>query len=256
MLAFRDVTERRLAEERQRQSNADLAHSNEELHAANEELEAFAYSASHDLRTPVRHVKGFSELARKAVAQGNADRAVAHMQVVEQAAERMSALIDAMLHLSRSTRQELRPGPVDLNVLLERAQADVATDLHGRTVQWVVSPLPTVQGDATTLQQVMTNLVSNAVKFTRDRDPARIEVWAEGTPDHWTVQVRDNGAGFDATYRDKLFGVFQRLHNQRDFEGTGVGLATVRRIVLRHGGRVFADGEVGRGATFGFTLPR
>ncbi len=237
-------------------SYLSLSRSNRELQSANEELEAFTYSASHDLRTPVRHVRSFSELARKALRGGDLDKAAHHMEVVETAAGRMGSLIDAMLELSRTTRQVLKKEAVDLGRLFEQAQQDVEGDAQGRHIEWQVGPLPTVRGDRATLQQVMTNLISNAVKFTRTREHAVIEVLAQDRPDEWLTLVRDNGAGFDPAYGDKLFKVFQRLHAQKDFEGTGVGLATVRRIILRHGGRVFASGEKGQGATFGFSLPK
>ena len=259
---------------------AALARSNEELQAANEELEAFSYSVSHDLRTPVRHIKGFSELARKALArigaapgadgapanQSPSEQATEYMHVVEKAALRMSTLIDAMLDLSRTSRQEMRLGVVDLNLLAARAIEDVQPDTLERVMEWRVQKLPLVMGDRDSLQQVMTNLFSNAVKYSRTRALAVIEVWAEQTQREWSVHVRDNGVGFDANYQDKLFGVFQRLHSEREFEGTGIGLATVRRIVLRHGGRVSArsgpdqtgleKGVQDQGATFSFTLPK
>jgi signal transduction histidine kinase len=247
--------ERALSVRQLAERSGELERSNAELKAANEELEAFASSASHDLRTPVRHVKGFAELARKAMLGGNLAKATAHLGVIEGAADRMSALIDAMLQLSRSTRQALRREPVDLKLLVEQARHDVAQDLAGRSVQWRIAELPVVVGDAATLQQVVTNLISNAVKFTSTVPAAQIDIWSERQPDHWVVHLSDNGVGFDPQYQAKLFGVFQRLHSEREFEGTGVGLATVRRIVLRHGGRVWAESQVGQGATFSFSLP-
>ena len=334
--SLEQALERAEQADRLREQNAELvergaalARSNEELQAANEELEAFSYSVSHDLRTPVRHIKGFSELARKALAQSCAaqttgaapgrdttpirvtapgsavqaeplrflatqnpasqlpsEQATEYMHVVEKAALRMSALIDAMLDLSRTSRREMRLGVVDLNLLAARAMEDVQPDTLERALEWRVQRLPLVMGDQASLQQVMTNLFSNAVKYSRTRAVAVIEVWAGQTGSEWSVHVRDNGVGFDANYQDKLFGVFQRLHSEREFEGTGIGLATVRRIVLRHGGRVSArsgstqtgpdqtgPGETGlgqpelgqpgvasgvqdQGATFSFTLPK
>jgi PAS domain S-box-containing protein len=259
-----DVTSRLAAQQALERSNLELARSNDELMVANEGLEAFSSSVSHDLRTPVRHVKGFSELARRALNEAAAtptalgaaiEKAHNYMLVVEQAAGRMSSLIDAMLNLSRTSSQPLRLGPVDLNLLLERARTDIEQDLPGREVDWKVGRLPTVMGDQDTLQQVLTNLLSNAAKYSRTRERAQIEVWAEAAGQAWTISVRDNGVGFDPVYKDKLFGVFQRLHSEREFEGTGVGLATVRRVVLRHGGQVHADSVLGQGATFSFTLP-
>lgn len=235
---------------------AELGQTNRELLSANEELEAFTYSVSHDLRAPVRHVQGFSEMARRALSKADPVKATAHLQVIEDGAHRMSAMIDALLDLARSARTPLTPGPVDLGRLVTLARQDVAPELAGRDVEWMIAPLPTVWGDAGTLQQVMTNLLANAVKFTRTRDRARIEVWAGVSDTEITVGVRDNGVGFEPQYAARLFGAFQRLHTEREFEGTGIGLATVRRILLRHGGRVAAEGRPGEGATFTFTLPQ
>ncbi|ULH13909.1 ATP-binding protein (plasmid) [Deinococcus sp. KNUC1210] len=233
-----------------------LERSNAELQASNEELEAFGYSVSHDLRTPVRHVEGFANLAIRAFQQNKPEKALHHLEIVKQAALRMTSLIDAMLDHSRSTRHERRVQSVELDALVVRARQDVGEELLGRDVQWKIQPLPVVQGDPALLQQVMTNLLANAVKFTRVRQQAVIEVWAEDGESVWNLAVRDNGAGFDPAYGHKLFGVFQRLHTQQDFEGTGVGLATVRRILLRHGGTITAESQVGQGATFRFTLPK
>ena len=253
---MRDVTARNTAEQRLQVTVEQLQRSNAELSAANEELEAFAYSASHDLRTPVRHVQSFSELARRSLSGAPNEGAERYLGYVEQAAQRMSSLIDALLSLSRSSRQELTPAPVDLELLLRRARRDMESELAGREVQWQTSALPVVVGDQALLQQVMNNLLANAVKFSRIRQQAVIEVWSEEDAAAWTVFVRDNGVGFDPRYSERLFGVFQRLHTEREFEGTGVGLATVRRIVLRHGGNVSASSVPGEGATFGFTLPK
>ncbi|WP_161880890.1 ATP-binding protein [Deinococcus alpinitundrae] len=238
------------------QSAATLRQRTQALEAANEELEGFTYSVSHDLRTPVRHVAGFTTLARRALKSGQSEKAERYFDIVEQAAERMNALVDAMLDLSRTSRQAMTLEVVDLNALLAQAQDALSPDLAGRQIDWQLSRLPSVLGDRATLQQVMTNLLSNAVKFSRGREPAHIEVWAQPRPGEWAVFVKDDGAGFNATYQHKLFGMFQRLHRADEFEGAGVGLATARRIVARHGGQMFAESEVDRGATFGFTLPR
>ncbi|GGO39369.1 sensor histidine kinase [Deinococcus humi] len=226
------------------------------LQAANEELEAFAYSVSHDLRAPVRHIQGFSGLLRKGMGSQLDLKASHYLGVIDEAAGRMNVLIDAMLELSRAARLPLRLGTVDLEALVLRSRQDLEMEAQGRAVQWRVTPLPLVTGDQDTLQQVVSNLLSNAVKYTRPRETAVIEVWAEAREGAWAVFVRDNGVGFDPQYQDKLFGVFQRLHLEREFEGTGVGLANVRRIIARHGGTVSAQGVLGEGATFGFTLPR
>ncbi len=208
------------------------------LVAANEELEAFTYSASHDLRTPVRHVMSFAGLARQSLTPPN-EKASRYLDVVQQAAERMTSLIDAMLILSRTGREELRPRPVALDALVAQAQRDVRTEFPDQPVSWQLQPLPQIWGDAGLLQQVITNLISNAVKYSNTREISEVGIWAQERDGEWVISVRDNGVGFDPAYAQKLFGVFQRLHSQRDFEGVGVGLATVRRIVLKHGGQVF-----------------
>ncbi|WP_051935660.1 GAF domain-containing protein [Deinococcus sp. YIM 77859] len=233
-----------------------LAEEQRKLSAANEELEAFAYSVSHDLRTPVRHIRSFNHLLHKELGGHLDAKAARYLRVVDEAAARMNTLIDAMLDLSRTSRLPLHPGPLDLGLLVDSVRAELEADALGRHVEWVIAPLPLVTGDAETLRQVMVNLLGNALKYTRTREQARIEVWAEERPQEWAILVRDNGVGFDPRYGGKLFGVFQRLHRHDEFEGTGVGLANVRRIIARHGGTVFAQGAVGEGATFGFTLPR
>ena len=232
-----------------------LAAERRKLEAANEELEAFAYSVSHDLRTPVRHILGFNSLLRQALGQEAGPKATRYLDVVAEAGQRMNVLIDAMLDLSRTSRTDLTLARVDLGHLLASVRAEVAPDAGNRRVEWTVGELPTVTADTDTLRQVFVNLLTNALKYTRPRELTRIEVWAERRGSDWALFVRDNGVGFDPRYAENLFGVFQRLHRADDFEGTGVGLANVRRIIARHGGEVFAEGEVGQGATFGFTLP-
>ncbi|WP_456831702.1 sensor histidine kinase [Deinococcus sp. UYEF24] len=234
----------------------ELAQSNQSLQLANDELEAFTYSASHDLRTPVRHVMGFAELAQSAYQSGKLETGKKHLNIVKQAATRMTALIDGMLVLSRSGRQELNAQPVDLQALVAQAQQDVETEFAGHPVVWEIGDLPLVKGDRGMLQQVVTNLLSNAVKYSGKRERSEVKVWGEDTADGWRVSVQDNGVGFDPKYAEKLFGIFQRLHTEREFRGTGVGLATVRRIVLKHGGQVFAESPDETGATFGFTIPK
>ncbi|MFC6666509.1 ATP-binding protein [Deinococcus radiopugnans] len=184
----------------------------------------------------MRHVKGFTELIRRALNGGHPEKAARPLEVLDEAADQMTRMIDAMLDLSRSTRQPLLRQDVALGQLVQDARQDVLDELEGRQIEWRLGALPTVRGDRATLRQVMTNLLSNAVKFTRRREHPVIEVWTDEDEAGWTVSVRDNGAGFDPAYQAKLFGPFQRLHLQKDFEGTGIGLATVRRIILRHGG--------------------
>lgn len=238
------------------QSFEALTASNQELQASNEELEAFTYSASHDLRTPVRHVMGFAELAQKALEKTPNEKAQKYLDVVKQGAQRMNALIDGMLVLSRSGRQEINLQPVVLNDLVSQARRDVAREFAGHPVRWQISDLPLVKGDRGLLQQVLTNLLSNAVKYSSKRALSEVRVWSEENASEWCIHVQDNGVGFDPTYAQKLFGIFQRLHTEREFNGTGVGLATVKRIVLKHGGRVSAESIDHQGATFSFTLPK
>jgi light-regulated signal transduction histidine kinase (bacteriophytochrome) len=227
-----------------------------ELEGRTQELQAFSYSVSHDLRTPVRHMIGFLGLARKALDGRLDDRSARYLDVAEQAGTQMNTLIDALLDLSRAAQQALRPGRVDLNGLMAQIQATLLPDLLTRNIRWEIVPLPAVRGDQDALKQVLTQLTENAVKFTRTRDPAIIRVWAEDQGDAWGVFVQDNGLGFDPRYQDRLFNLFQRLHSTDEASGTGVGLASVRRLILKHGGQVFAQGQVGEGATFGFTLPK
>lgn len=229
---------------------------NAELRAANEELQALTYSASHDLMTPLRHVKSFAELTRKALLSTPNEKACAHLERVESAAERMVGMIDALLGLSRSGQAPLKCGEVRLTPLVEQVLQALEPQVAGRPVDWRLGTLPTVLGDEDALQQALNCLLSNALKFTRGREPAVIEVWGEERADDWIIFVRDNGVGFEPTYTNRLFGAFQRLHTEREFEGAGIGLAIVRRIVLRHSGTVSAQGLPGQGATFGFTLPR
>ncbi len=235
---------------------AALSARSSELARTNEELEAFTYSVSHDLRTPVRHIVGFTELLGSSLKGRLDDREARYLKVIRDATARMNTLIDAMLDLSRTARLPLRLGPVDLGAVVAGVRAELEPDADGRAVRWVVAPLPVVMGDRDTLRQVVVNLLSNALKFTLPRAEAVIEVWAEEREQDWLVCVRDNGVGFNAQYTDRLFGVFQRLHRQEDFEGTGVGLANVRRIIARHGGEASARSGPGEGATFAFTLPK
>ncbi|MBB5232761.1 PAS domain S-box protein [Deinococcus budaensis] len=226
-----------------------------ELQDANRELEAFSYSVSHDLRTPLRHIVGFGDLLRKDAAGSLSPKSERYLGVITDAAGRMSRLIDDLLEFSRMGRQELRRGPVDLGGVVREVWASLEPDRAGRDVTLDLGPLPTVQGDAALLTQVFANLLSNALKYSRTREHARVWVQAQLAGEEVTVTVRDNGVGFDPRYTDKLFGVFQRLHRAEEFEGTGIGLANVRRIVVRHGGRVQAEAVPGEGATFQVTLP-
>jgi len=227
-----------------------------QLAAANKELEAFCYSVSHDLRSPLRHVGGYAGMLQKHLGTALDERGRHLLKTVIESAKRMGVLIDDLLTFSRMGRAELQQTDIDLNALLEEAIAG-QPDLAGRNVEWKKHRLPNVKGDPALLRQVFVNLISNALKYTRPRDPAVIEVGCHDgdNSNEVTVFVRDNGVGFEPEYTHKLFGVFQRLHDAEQFEGTGIGLANVRRIITRHRGRTWAEGAPGQGATFYFSLP-
>lgn len=248
---------RRMAAEirRRKAVEASLRKSEEALVAANKELEAFSYSVSHDLRAPLRHVSGFVQLLQ-ANAKGQLDETgVRYLEVISGAAKKMGELIDDLLSFSRTGRAQMHVEPVPLGPLVDECRRELEPETRGRDIDWRIGDLPEVAADRALLRQVLANLLGNAVKYSRKRATARIEVSARREGNEIVVCVRDNGAGFDMKYADKLFGVFQRLHTEAEFEGTGIGLANVRRIVVRHGGRTWAEGEVDQGAAFYFALP-
>jgi light-regulated signal transduction histidine kinase (bacteriophytochrome) len=252
-----EVEQRRHREDEIRKLNQELGRRAVELEASNKELESFAYSVSHDLRAPLRHMVGYSELLQKQASSLLDEKSLRFIRTILESAKRMGNLIDDLLAFSRIGRAETKKTEVDLKQLVDDVVAEIAQDAKGRDIAWKVGALPVCYGDRSMLRLVVINLVSNAVKFTRARKPAEIEIGCvDRDKNEVEVFVRDNGAGFDMQYADKLFGVFQRLHLPEQFEGTGIGLATVQRVVHRHGGQVRGEGAVDHGATFFFSLPK
>jgi K+-sensing histidine kinase KdpD len=251
-----EIDQRKLQEHEIRNLNQELATRAAELEASNKELEAFAYSVSHDLRAPLRHSVGYSELLQSHASSLLDDKSRRYIQTIIESSKRMGNLIDDLLSFSRIGRAETRKTQVSLEQLVKEIVAEIRRETKGRDIVWKIGALPACYGDRTMLRLVIANLVSNAVKFTRMRTQAEIEIGCvDANPNEIEVFVRDNGAGFDMQYANKLFGVFQRLHSAEEFEGTGIGLATVQRIIHRHGGNVRAEGAVEQGATFYFSLP-
>ncbi len=253
---FTNITERKEQDKQIKQLNADLQQRATQLEGANKELESFSYSVSHDLRAPLRHIDGFAQLLQKRVGSTLDPVAQRHLETISSSARNLGTLIDELLLFCRMGRTEMRQMRVDVAEMINDVIRSLQPDLQGREIDWRIGEMPFVQADPAMLRQVWVNLLSNAVKYSRHRQPAVIAVSYRSDPVEGHVfSVRDNGAGFDMQYADKLFGVFQRLHSPREFEGTGIGLANVHRIILRHGGRVWAEGAVEVGATFHFALP-
>jgi PAS domain S-box-containing protein len=251
-----DITERKQREEEIRQLNVELGKRTTDLEVSNKELEAFAYSVSHDLRAPLRHMVGFTELLQKHIGPTLDEKGHRYVGIILESAKKMGSLIDDLLAFSRIGRAETRETMVGLEQLVKEVLIDMQPETDGRKIAWKIGVLPNLYGDRSMLKLVLVNLISNALKFTRKHPQPEIEIGSmETKQDGVVVFVRDNGVGFDMKYVHKLFGVFQRLHQSDSFEGTGIGLATVQRIIHRHGGRVWAESPVDRGATFFFSVP-
>lgn len=253
---LKEIEERERAEAEVKTLNEDLEYHVSQLEAANNELESFSYSVSHDLRAPLRHIIGYVELLQKNTSELDS-KSLRYLTTISDSAKRMGLLIDDLLTFSRIGRVEMRETMFSLGQLIEDVLNDLQHEMNGRKITWEIGPLPDVYADRSLMNLVFLNLLANAIKFTSPRPVAEIEIGTvPGAKDETVVFVRDNGVGFDMKYADKLFGVFQRLHSANQFEGTGIGLANVHRIINRHGGKTWAEGTADKGAIFFFSIPK
>jgi light-regulated signal transduction histidine kinase (bacteriophytochrome) len=249
-----DITEQKRRDDEINTLNTQLQQRVNDLTALNKELEAFTYSVSHDLRAPLRHIDGYSKMLVEALGQSLSEEAQAFLARIRNTSQRMGRMIDELLQLSRTGRRDPVRQLTGLGRIVEELAGELRSEAGDRDIQWIIGELPFADCDPALVRHVFANLLANAVKFTRPRRKAVIEVGHRCEEGQTVFYVRDNGVGFDMKYADKLFGVFQRLHRQEDFEGTGIGLATVQRIIHKHEGRIWVEGAVDRGATFYFTL--
>jgi len=252
----RDITGRKRAEREIKTLNEDLVQRAIELEETNKELEAFSSTVSHDLRNPLTVIGGFSHLLLKQYSSRLGPDEQQCLNIIRKNVRHMEQLIDDLLAFSRFGRQGMNPTSIDMDALAKAVFEEIKTLTQGRTLELKIESSPLAYGDPSMIRQVLVNLLSNAIKYTKARDAAKIEMGGRVNNTENIYYVKDNGAGFDMTHYDKLFAAFQRLHSSAEFEGTGVGLATVERIIQRHGGKVWAEGKVDQGATFYFSLPR
>ncbi|PKM97522.1 MAG: hypothetical protein CVU79_07745 [Elusimicrobia bacterium HGW-Elusimicrobia-3] len=266
MAIVQDITARKLAEKELKAAHDQLLEAKArleervtertaQLEELNKELEAFSYSAAHDLKAPLRRINVFSDMLQKEASPLLKNGTQEYLANIHKSVNQMTRLVDGLLSLSTTGRRPLELETVSLTALLEEALTEVKTENPGREIEWGFQTLPVVKCDRAMLRQVFINLLGNAAKYSRGSSPARVEVFYSCTGREHVIGVRDNGVGFDMEYAGKLFGVFQRLHRSEEFEGTGIGLSTVKRIITRHGGRVWAEAEAGKGAVFYFSLP-
>lgn len=255
-----DITERKEIEKKMMNLNIELEEKvkqrTSELEASNKELESFSYSVSHDLRAPLRYINGYVDLLNERFRDDLPEKAQHYLEVISSASKQMGTLIDELLLYSRTGRQVISKINLDMNILVHEVVEKFYFEIQNRKIEWEISNLPSVNADFTMMKQVWINLIDNALKYSRNNEITKISIGYSEEKDYYKFFIQDNGVGFDMKYAGKLFGVFQRLHSQTEFEGTGIGLANVQRIIHKHNGRIWADAELNKGATFYYTLPK